>query len=174
MVEHWRQIADHENYMISSLGNVMNITTKRLLTSHEQHGYKKITLNYTIDGIIRHFNLRIHRLVAEAFIPNPENKKEVNHKNRNKQDNTVENLEWATPSENMRHHNASGGNRHQVELQMMHSETGEVLVFSSLHEAGRHFNLKSATMWGYSITGRWNGWIIERVITNRMGRQKII
>ncbi|MCT4151400.1 HNH endonuclease [Elizabethkingia anophelis] len=70
-------------------------------------GYRTIDIN--ING--ERFYKKIHRLVAEAFIPNPENKKEVNHKNGIKDDNRVENLEWVTPTENIRHSFQFGMNK---------------------------------------------------------------
>jgi hypothetical protein len=166
-MEVWKKINGFENYEISSEGRVKN-GKGDILKTYEQHGYERLTLWKEKKG----YNCRLHRLVAEAFIPNPENKKEVNHK-RGKQDNTVNNLEWATPSENMRHSIAVGSNRFQVEIDMMHSDTGECLTFTNLRQAAKHFGLKSATMWGYSITGHWKGWIIERIVTERVGRKKI-
>lgn len=65
----------------------------------DKKGYKRV-------GLMREGKLnthKIHRLVAMAFVPNPENKPQVNHKNGDKQDNHFENLEWVTGSENMKH-----------------------------------------------------------------------
>lgn len=68
-------------------------------TFFSKKGYEVIKLK--IDGEMKH--LSVHRLVAEAFIPNPENKEEVNHENGIKSKNHYENLTWATPKENKQH-----------------------------------------------------------------------
>lgn len=85
-------------YAITSCGKVWSYRRKMFLKpSISQKGYAYVSLMK--DGASKKF--RVHRLVAEAFIPNPENKPEVNHINEVKTDNYVSNLEWATRVENM-------------------------------------------------------------------------
>lgn len=99
MEEHWKQIQDFPNYHISTFGNIKNIITNKLLKPCNKGGYYHVSL---VNSITRK-SLKIHRLVSIAFIPNPENKPEVNHKDKNKLNNNINNLEWATRSENMSH-----------------------------------------------------------------------
>lgn len=66
----------------------------------DKYGYQKIDLHKGINHIKRYF---IHRLVAQTYIPNPENKPQVNHIDGDKQNNHVSNLEWCTASENQKH-----------------------------------------------------------------------
>ena len=68
-------------------------------------GYLRVSLS---NGIIKHKRFSIHRLVAEAFIPNPNNLPQVNHKDENKTNNCVDNLEWCTAIENLNHSNVIG------------------------------------------------------------------
>lgn len=100
MQEVWKPIKGFEGlYEVSNLGNVRNANGKLRKPFLIHQGYLIIDLfrNY------KRTHARVNRLVAEAFIPNPENKTEVNHKNGNKTDNRVENLEWTSKSENMIH-----------------------------------------------------------------------
>lgn len=87
-------------YMILDMGFVYNRKTKMLLkNSINFDGYNHVTLYHNGNR----YRKLVHRLVAEAFIPNPENKPEVNHKDGNKTNNDISNLEWVTHSENIQH-----------------------------------------------------------------------
>ena len=93
------------SYQISSYGFIRNRSTMRRLTgSHDRRGYRTVTLH--LGRKMKTFLL--HRLVAITFIPNPENKPQVNHKDGNKDNNAISNLEWATCKENIDHAIATG------------------------------------------------------------------
>ena len=100
-MEIWRDVVGLEGiYKISSKGRVFSIRSNRCLKPKiDKYGYKVVTL--CVQG--KRCHRTIHRLVAEAFIPNLENKPTVNHINEDKLDNSVENLEWATVAENVNH-----------------------------------------------------------------------
>lgn len=95
-----KQIKDYPNYWIYDNGDILNTNTQKILEgSIGEHGYKYYRLS--INNTKKMFYA--HRLVAEHFIPNPDNKPVVNHKDGNKLNNDVNNLEWVTYSENTKH-----------------------------------------------------------------------
>lgn len=112
--EKWNPIEESNNkYSISDMGRVKNNITGNMLKPIENRkGYVKVNLHLEHG---ERLNRQIHRLVAIAFIPNPENKPEVNHKNGIKNDNRVDNLEWVTGEENIRHAYETGLVRHKDE-----------------------------------------------------------
>lgn len=98
-VERWVTINEFPNYQVSNLGNVKNSKGKLLKPELTKKGYLQIKL---FNGSTRK-GIRVHRLVAQYFIPNPCNLPHVNHRNGIKTDNKVCNLEWVTPLENNKH-----------------------------------------------------------------------
>lgn len=95
-----KQIENYTDYLITEDGQVFSTKRKCYLKpSPNEKGYLQLVL--CKEGIYKTF--RIHRLVAENFIPNPENKPQVNHIDGDKSNNHISNLEWATASENVLH-----------------------------------------------------------------------
>lgn len=102
MIEIWKPIKYNKNYAISNFGRIKSYcrNSERLLRlSYTKDGYVKCGL--CING--KSLRFRVSRLVAEHFIPNPDNKETVNHIDGNKKNNRADNLEWATKSEQMIH-----------------------------------------------------------------------
>ena len=122
MIEEWKPVENYEDYyQVSNTGKVMSIEklckirggsfrlrpASLLQITNNSAGYSRV---YFVD---RRYRL-VHRLVAQHFIPNPENKAEVNHIDGNKNNCHVSNLEWSTRSNNMKHawDNGMGKNRY--------------------------------------------------------------
>ena len=101
-MEFWKEINGYENYSVSTWGRVKNNLTGDILYQ-EKHdkGYVRVCL---MRDKQKH-HMKVHRLVAQAFIPNPESKPQVNHIDGNKRNNSYTNLEWVTDEENKAHQN---------------------------------------------------------------------
>lgn len=113
MKEVWKEVKDYDGrYVVSNLGRVKSV--KRFVKGHNSYrpvrdrilktrfskgGYERVKLTKNCKGK----EFYVHRLVATAFIPNPENKPQVNHIDSNRKNNIVENLEWMTAKENIQH-----------------------------------------------------------------------
>jgi hypothetical protein len=98
----WKDVVGYEGlYLISDTGLVKSIKADKIMSPF-LHKKKWLKITLYKNGKSRHW--RVHRLVAIAFIPNPDNKPEVNHISLNKQDNCISNLEWATGEENRKHY----------------------------------------------------------------------
>jgi len=83
-------------YSVSTIGNIFSYHTgKNMLFGKDKRGYPRVNIGGN--------STPVHRIIATVFLPNPENKREVNHKNGIKDDNKLDNLEWATSKENKRH-----------------------------------------------------------------------
>ena len=133
MEEIWKPIIGYENhYEISSIGRVRNVQRNKLVKSYvSKKGYRRVQI--AIDTIKK--NYFVHRLVADAFIPNPEGKNVVNHKDFDRSNNSVDNLEWVTSQENA-HYSMD----HIVEARL--KSTMSSTKHHNIYPNGRHFQIR--------------------------------
>lgn len=128
MEEVWKSLiyqgGEFFDFEVSNLGNLRNVKTNTLYKQHlNKTGYMQVCVS--LGGRDNKKVFKIHKAVAETFIPNPENKPQVNHIDANKTNNNVENLEWVTNLENSHHAKDNG---------LMKTKRGEENFFAKLTE----------------------------------------
>jgi hypothetical protein len=149
MEEQWKKIDGYENlYLISNKGLLKSLRKNSLLKPYEtKQGYLIATLYK--DGVKQ--RISIHRLVAKAFVENPENKEQVHHINHDPKDNRSLNLEWCTASENIKYNYSTGGqigksnmkgrfgknNPTSIEVRQLDLEGNLIKIHTGISEAAR-------------------------------------
>ncbi len=133
-VEMWKKIDGFENYSVSTFGRIRNDKTGIIRKPQVYtKGYYSVRLNGK--------NLLVHRLVALAFLENPERKPVVDHINGDRKDNNASNLRWVTTAENLMgcgHEERS--NFHRMGIRARNVVTGEQIDFVSKTECAKHFD----------------------------------
>lgn len=164
MIKNWKDIEGYEGlYRVSDIGQVMSYSrqktqwSSKVVFSISEKIIKPQLRGFYLNVVLHKNNKRvcisIHRLVAQAFILNPENKSTVNHKNGNKVDNRVENLEWATQAEQVQHSYRTQLQKPNNIKTVINLQTG--IFYDSLTEASKtitHIKHKSlhAMVKGYN------------------------
>lgn len=155
--EIWKPISGFEGtYEVSNFGAVRSLDREIVHNTYKETAKKKtqfnkgkiLTVRYNNRGKgyaylmlylnSKHYKRFVHRLVAQAFIDNPENKAEVNHIDGNPRNNNVDNLEWTTRKENLAHAMATGLVDCRRKIRSI-SKDGTVLKFDSVKSAAKHF-----------------------------------
>ena len=127
-----KSIKDFPNYLISDKGEIYSLYKNKFLSPKiNEYGYLIVSL--TNNGIKK--SKRVHRLVAEAFIPNPNNLPEVNHKDENKLNNNINNLEWCDRTYNNNYGNHNQKISEAMSKKVLCIETG--MIYDSIALASK-------------------------------------
>lgn len=143
-METWKDVPGYEGlYQVSDLGRVKGVKRGKVLSPYTmKNGYLYVTLSKKS----KEKCLPVHRLVAAAFVPNPEGKSEVNHIDANKLNAKASNLEWVTPKENTAHAKRMGLFPKQTTSKKVVRSDGK--VFESIGEAARELKVNASNVAG--------------------------
>lgn len=149
-MEIWKDVVGYEGlYKVSNLGNIKSFHSSQNRPAAERNVHPSNAKGYMRIGLYKNKQCKrkyVHRIVAEAFIPNPDNKPEVNHINGDKTNNKLDNLEWVTASEN---------SYHAVGLGLKYGPKGEQHGASKLTEQNvLEAKILRAEGWMYSSLSR--------------------
>lgn len=154
MKEVWKDVVGYEGmYEISSCGNVRRSAREKPHDgTYPKRPIKPVLINRYFRVALRGKKPRrgfsVHRLVATAFIPNPENKPQINHKNCNKFDNRVENLEWCTAKENAEHARQNGKYFQGEKVHLSKLKVSDIVKIRKLYKTGNYYQRELAKMFG--------------------------
>lgn len=145
MKEIWKDIQGYEGlYQVSNLGRVKSLKNRKILSPDISLGYERVTL--FLDGKKSRF--LVHRLVAQSFIPNPQNHRFINHKDENRSNNRMTNLEWCDASYNInyghRNKKLSQKSNHVIQCELDGTFIAE---YASVPVAAKILNLKCSTLY---------------------------
>jgi hypothetical protein len=141
----WRDVPDFDMYEVNTEGQVRR-KAQILKPGSIPSGHLTVAL---CRGKGKPKSMYVHRLVAQAFLDNPDSKPLVNHKNGNPKDNRITNLEWTTYSENVAHGYRSNGRRVKTELKVLAvDDNGEaVMSFRSGADAAKMLGVTTHAIW---------------------------
>lgn len=135
----WREVQEYDHYEVNQYGDIRHKVRQKILKPRcNKGGYQYV--NFKING--KNINFAVHRIVANAFIPNPNGYTEINHKDYDKTNNCVENLEWVNSSQNKQHAYLKEENRKSRGKSVnQYTKDGEFIkTYSSVSDAAREFN----------------------------------
>lgn len=162
MAEIWKDVVGYQGlYEVSDYGNVRNVLKNGKLLKLTLHSCGYLSVNLCKRHVRKDY--RVHRIVAEAFIPNPRHLPEINHKDENKANNHADNLEWCDRLYNVRYGTRTerSAEKHAVPVEQLTMDGIVVKTWDSMAEAGRHgynFKMISACCNGRKKTHRGYIW----------------